>query len=199
MSYAGYLRRLAAQLIDCFLIVNIFLLPLAIASHFFTLTTVPVYLTLSTFTYIIIAVLTMNIVSYCYHILMTIKYGGTVGKLVLNMAIVDAQTNKFLGKKQTIYRVVIGYLFSSQFFGLGFLRMLVHPLNLAWHDELFDTRVILRNRSKIGVVLLVVMVLLNIAMFTFIVYNYTESQLLNDLRLYLSNMLTSLDDLFSKY
>lgn len=198
MSYAGYLRRFAAQLIDCFLLTNIFMIPLAVLSHYFTLPNVPVHLTLATFTYFILVILLMNIVSYAYHILMTIKYGGTVGKLVLNMAVVDAHTHKFLGKKQTIYRVVVGYLFSSQFFGLGFLRMLVNPVNLGWHDELFDTRVILTNKSKAGLILLLVLILSNIAMFVFIIYNFSESHILKELSLYTQNILNSYNDIRGK-
>lgn len=68
-------------------------------------------------------------------------FGGDLGKLLCGLKIVDASTGLHLDLKTALYRQFPGYLFSGGFFGLGYLRVLRNKDNLAWHDELFGTRV----------------------------------------------------------
>jgi uncharacterized RDD family membrane protein YckC len=76
------------------------------------------------------------------------KLGGTPGKLLFGLRVENRDSNELIDKKRAFYRFTLGYFFSSQLFGLGFLRIIKNPENLAWHDDLFFTKV-LKYRSGV--------------------------------------------------
>lgn len=85
-----------------------------------------------------------------YYVILTNKFGGTVGKLIFQLRVVEENSTKFIDKKTAFYRTVLGYIFSGKFFGLGFYQTIRHKDKRAWHDELFETRVISIKDSWMG-------------------------------------------------
>lgn len=69
------------------------------------------------------------------------KKQGTVGKLLLSLRIVDAQTLKPLALRQEVLRY-FGYFLSTLPFGLGFLWIAVDPRKQGLHDRLAGSLVI---------------------------------------------------------
>ena len=179
---AGYFRRLAAFLIDLFVYLDVILVPLYILSLGFTSEYLPAIL--NTLTYIVLVILFGNLLYLVYQINFISTYGGTIGKLLLHMRITDQTSDKFLDTKTAFYRSYIGYAFSSQFFWAGFLRMINHPQNYGWHDELFNTRVVLTNKSTTGVFMLLALV----ALFLVLLYLIGGSISTSDLFDYLMNV-----------
>lgn len=66
---------------------------------------------------------------------------GTLGKLVLRLRIVDAETRFPLQRKQEIIRY-LGYFVSTLPLGLGFFWILVDPRKQGFHDRLAGSVVI---------------------------------------------------------
>jgi uncharacterized RDD family membrane protein YckC len=66
---------------------------------------------------------------------------GTVGKLLLGLRIVDAETLMPLSRKQELIRY-LGYFFSTLPLGLGFLWILVDARKQGFHDRLAGSVVI---------------------------------------------------------
>ncbi len=69
------------------------------------------------------------------------KYGGSVGKLLFGMRIIDAQ-GKYMDRTTAFWRMTAGYAVSAGFLFLGFFWIFRRKENLAWHDRIFDTKVI---------------------------------------------------------
>lgn len=67
--------------------------------------------------------------------------GGTPGKLLMGIIIVDVKTKKFISLKQAFIRM-IGYMVSILTLGLGFIWMLWDKNKQNLHDKLAGTLVI---------------------------------------------------------
>ncbi len=87
-----------------------------------------------------------------YQVYFVSHFGGTIGKLVCGLRIKDSRTDANLDSKTAFYRSYPGYMFSSAFFGLGYLRIIKNDQNLAWHDELFNTKVVKEGSILPGVI-----------------------------------------------
>ena len=107
-------------------------------------------------TYFISMFLVSGIIFTLYKVFFVSKFGGTLGKLLFGLRIVDQSTNEFLNLKRAFFRQVLGYAFSGVLVGLGFFRIIKNPDNLGWHDELFDTKVIRRGGVLGGVLAFIV-------------------------------------------
>lgn len=103
-------------------------------------------------TYFFAAIFIGSLIVIAYQIYFMVRFGGSLGKIVFGLKIVDKDTTNYLDYKTALYRVLIGYAFSAAFFGLGFLRVFKNNENLAWHDELFNTKVTKTGSSVIGIV-----------------------------------------------
>ncbi len=135
---AGFLIRLMATFTDSVLLMLMFLIPPAFISI-----VLEGPISVSMFGYIIMVELILLVpAGLYYYIYFTSKWGGTPGKIVYGLNIVDKDTNKFIDKKTALYRNLIGYTFSGQFLGLGFLRIIKNKEHYSWHDDLFNTKVI---------------------------------------------------------
>lgn len=106
-------------------------------------------------TYFFVAILFGSLIVAAYNIYFTARFGGSLGKIIFGLKILDRDTDNFIDYKTVLYRMLVGYSFSGAFFGLGFLRVIKNSNNLAWHDELFNTRV-----SKTGSIVFGVLALL---------------------------------------
>ncbi len=73
---------------------------------------------------------------------LTSKLGGTIGKMVVNTKVVDAN-GRMISFKKALFRNYIGYIVSGTIAYLGFIWILVDKKNhRAWHDMTADTFVL---------------------------------------------------------
>ena len=115
-----------------------------------------------------------NILMIIYTLFFVGKFGGTLGKLLFGMKIVDRDSGEAIGIKRAFLRTYLGYTFSSQFFGLGYWRIVKHPEKLAWHDELFNTKVVITRGPLLGIIVSIVFPVLS----AIVIYNVIASVLL---------------------
>ncbi|HIH42475.1 TPA: RDD family protein [Candidatus Woesearchaeota archaeon] len=125
-GYAGFWIRVLASIIDS-LIMGI---PFAIA--YVTLSVI--FRAIPGINYIIIVVY-LAIITYMEGI-----KGGTPGKLVLGLKIVDVQGN-LIGIKRAIVRT-LGKMLSGSFFGIGYAVILFDRKKQGLHDKIARTYVI---------------------------------------------------------
>ncbi len=104
-----------------------------------------------------------------YLIYFVSHFGGDLGKLLFGLKILNSRDDSLLDFKTALYRQFPGYIFSVGFFGLGYLRVLKNPNKLAWHDELFGTRVVKSGSLIPGIIATVVLG----AYLTFFAYSLT--------------------------
>ena len=127
MTYASFLQRISGALIDSviFLFVVSFLLrgqqddPQAAGLYFFGV--------------LIAALMFAAIVS--------VRYSGTPGNLLLNCQIVDARTGRSISMKQSVRRS-LGIFLTLATLGIGFLWILVSKNKQALHDKISGTVVV---------------------------------------------------------
>ncbi len=157
MNNAGFFHRFLALLIDLFLLFFIFLiLPIYIFTNITSSQDYPLLL-INGLIFIIIIYMLSAVFYVIYVTFFTSKFGGTPGKLLTSLRVIDYESNNYLSIKTSFIRVAIGYVFSAQFFGLGFLRIIKNPEKLAWHDELFGTKVIKKGSILPGLFLLLLL------------------------------------------
>jgi len=151
---AGFIVRLFALLTDSLLEILIFVIGLY---FFVSVLSVNNFVTssLNLISYIIGFFLLFGIVKLVYSIYFISHFGGTIGKLIFNLKIVDNNTDKLISSKKAFYRLFIGYIFSAQFIGWGFLRVIKKSDKLAWHDELFNTKVVSKGSKLSGIVIFI--------------------------------------------
>lgn len=102
-----------------------------------------------------------------YAALLTTYLGGTLGKLICGLKVIDETNNANLNYKKSLFRHLIGYAFSWTFFGLGFLNILKDPKRQGWHDKAIGSEVIVdRNIWWLGLIALVVLSFINLSLLT---------------------------------
>ena len=157
-SKAPFYLRLTSTLIDLLvlLIPNLlFVLYIAGANN------ITEFLNLS-FWYFGVFLVWFLVVYIFYIALFTSRYGGTLGKLVTGLRVVDEEFN-YLTDKRSVFRHTIGYFVSLMFLGFGYLWMLKDRKSQAFHDKVSHTYVYLvgSNNFVYGFVTLLVLLLLN--------------------------------------
>ncbi len=108
---------------------------------------------------IYIAVLIFPAWHILYSTILTYYFGGTFGKLLFGLTVVDHQ-NKSLSFKKLLFRHSIGYQFSAVIFGLGYLAILKHPQRLAWHDQIVESKVIRSNYPGLLAIVGIILILI---------------------------------------
>ena len=138
VRYASFGARTLAVVIDILVILAFFALIiwLLFSGSILEILTNPLAVLSSSASYRAIDV-TIAVVA----IVMWIRYGGTPGKVVLQLKIVDADSLQHLTLKQAVIRY-LGYIPSTLAFGLGFLWMLQDPKGQCWHDKLANSVVV---------------------------------------------------------
>lgn len=137
IRYAGFWIRLAANLIDTAL---------------FVLLTAPLLFWIYGGSYDPLAsllgqpagwadLLISNLLPIPLAILFWRYRSATPGKMVLKLAIVDAETLGAPGTKQLLIRYA-GYFVCAIPFGYGFIKLGSHPRKQGWHDRMANTLVI---------------------------------------------------------
>ena len=141
-QYAGFLERFLALLIDSFILSTI------ISAGIFALfgsTDVEEMLVdgLTGISAVIYTFLTF-IFPALYSILLWMKYGGTPGKLILGIKVVNEETGENLGLIRSIVRY-IGYLISFIPFLIGYFWAIIDGKNRTWHDMIAGS-VVIKNK-----------------------------------------------------
>ena len=132
---AGLIDRLAANIIDSFLI----LIPLMIVGVISSTPGQPVPRQIVQFVFMAVPV--------AYHwYFWTRREGQTPGKFALGIRVVKADGSK-IGDIDAVMRA-IGYHVSAMLFGLGFIWALLDKNNQSWHDKIARTYVIRSNGQR---------------------------------------------------
>ena len=132
---AGLIDRLAANIIDSFLI----LIPLMIVGVITSSPGQPVPRQIVQFV--------MMAVPVAYHwYFWTRREGQTPGKFALGIRVIKADGSK-IGDIDAVMRA-IGYHVSAMLFGLGFIWALLDKNNQSWHDKIARTYVVRNNGQR---------------------------------------------------
>lgn len=163
---ASFTKRFFAGFLDTTILATVALIPFLV--YVLTLSQSNVLNhTINFLTYYICYLLFYSAILVLYNVYFVSKFGGTLGKLLMGIRIVDQNTENFIRKRTAFFRYTAGYMFSSQFIGLGFMKILKHPAKLAWHDELFNTKVVSVKSALPGIVALTVLLVANVVIFAF--------------------------------
>lgn len=142
--YAGFFMRYFARLADCFIYLFFSFLFLIIAN----LSNKDLRGIILTFGwYIILNLIASLLLPYLYLSWLTYKYGGTPGKLIGGMEVVD-ENGKHLTFGKSLFRHYIGYAVSLLFFGLGFFWVIKDPKKQGWHDQMTGSYVVRKRNSQ---------------------------------------------------
>ncbi len=164
-EYAGFWRRLAAFLIDevvlCILYLPLslispaFLYPIlklgvpqsskASLSYHSSIIQHQVSAALSVFLIALLASLVI-LLTVGYFVILTYRKGGTLGKLLLHLKVVDRHRNR-ISLQTALLRYTVGYATSS-FGGLGFLWIALDGRKQGWHDKIAGTFVVREKRTR---------------------------------------------------
>jgi len=160
-----FVERLLATILDYLILSLVILLPTLI----FSMISAGEHKIGNTFLSFASLALLIVPLSAIYYAVFTAKYGGTFGKLLFGLRVENRDSNELIDKKRAWYRFTLGYFFSAQLFGLGFWRIIKNEESLAWHDELFFTKVLKHKGSAPGYIALVVILVL-IAPMVFLIF-----------------------------
>lgn len=127
MTYAGFLQRLGGGLIDG--VIFLFLTSFFMQGH----QDQPMIGILMLIVSLVVALLIVAV--------LTVRYSGSPGNLLVNCQVVDAATGNPVTFKQAIHRS-IGLYITVASLGLGFLWALVDKNRQAIHDRLAGTVVV---------------------------------------------------------
>lgn len=89
------------------------------------------------------------------------RLGGTIGKLLCGIKIVD-KDGKHLNLRYAFFRNYIGYLVSGLLFNLGFVWILVDKERRGWHDQISGSWVVVKQKAFVWIGLLTFLLLLTI-------------------------------------
>lgn len=134
MKYSSFKLRLIATLIDWSLYFMLFAaLVYYVASRSALSQIVPAVL--------ISVIILLNPVILFLYDLVTYYFGGSPGKLITGQRVVGLD-GKRLSFWRIMFRQSVGYMFSSVFFGLGYLSVIKDEKKQAWHDRAAGSYVI---------------------------------------------------------
>lgn len=161
-SFASFKLRLLAYVND----VNVFLIFHVIFWFYMASATNLVQLGYSFLLYLTLVLIPSFLIgALFYNPWLTTNLGGTLGKLLTGLEVVD-ENNQRLNYKRSFFRYTIGYGFSSIFFFLGFLSVIKDPNKQGWHDKAVGSYVIVKR--KMWPVSLLILILLLIGVFYFV-------------------------------
>lgn len=79
--------------------------------------------------------------AYLYFVISTSFSGGTPGKLLLGLRVLNIKTGKRLGPGRVLLRLLIALTINTISFGLAYLFLIFSKSKRAFHDELTQTSV----------------------------------------------------------
>lgn len=92
------------------------------------------------------------------------RFGGTIGKLLLNLRVRDEES-KYVSRKVAFFREFIAKPISAFFF-VGYIAILFNKEHRGWHDDLSGTYVTKKgNRTIIGLLILLFLLILHVLLY----------------------------------
>lgn len=89
------------------------------------------------------------------------RFGVTPGKLLTGLRITDEEGQN-LTLRRSLFRSLVGYSFSSLYFGLGYLSIIKDEKKQAWHDKAVGSRVwVVRPLWPLALLLLLALIGIN--------------------------------------
>jgi len=158
---AGFFRRYFATMLDFSINMSISFVPFL----FTTFSVVEAYIkSPSSFNVIslilpIVFLFIMPIGIFFYSWYFTHKFGGTIGKILFVLRIVD-EGGSYIDKSTAFWRMTAGRAVSSSFFGLGYFWAFRKKEDLTWHDRFLGTKVLTVGNPIWGIVALVLLKIL---------------------------------------
>jgi uncharacterized RDD family membrane protein YckC len=131
-DYAGFWRRLAGNLVDGFLIII-----WCVVYYVFISKALGVDLTRN----FNLVVLPMSLVVLSVETWCLCRLGGTPGKLLMSLRVIDATSFEYVSTGQAVGRY-FGRILSALPLYLGFLWVVVDAKKQTWHDKLANTVVV---------------------------------------------------------
>lgn len=134
--------------------------------------------------YLVLFIIFYNIFATLYTSYFTYKFGGTLGKLIAGIRVIDLN-GKNLTFKRSLFRHLIGYPVSGLLFGLGFYWIVRDPNKQGWHDQLTGSYVVIKNPSglvRVVVVFIFLAVLNSYLIFTTVQALFTNQPLKDDIK-----------------
>lgn len=127
MTYASFLQRISGAMIDG--VIFLFVVSFLVRGHQNDPQLAGAY-----FLFALLVALTIVAV-------VSVRYSGTPGNLLLNCQIVDAETGNAISVKQAIHRS-LGIFLTITTFGIGFLWILFNKNKQALQDKISNTVVV---------------------------------------------------------
>ena len=127
MNYASFPIRFLALLIDVILIGVV----KAVIAGVMGGTEAPVMVTTL-----------LDVAGIAYLVIMTSKYGATVGKMIMKLKVQNVNTGANLNLVEAVLREFVGRILSGLPLALGYFWMLWDPKKQTWHDKLAKSVVV---------------------------------------------------------
>lgn len=178
MHKAGFLIRLQAQIIDStFWLLTLIAPAWYIANYYRSLQELIPALGIW-FYYLAFVVPTLSLL---YKVILTIKFGGGIGKLSCGIKVVG-EDGKLLKLWPATFRYIVGYFISSLLFGLGFLWIRRDKNKQGWHDQISGTYVCYHKIKRwiIGSALMIILLFTNSFLISNMIKSIKENELLKN-------------------
>lgn len=88
-----------------------------------------------------------TIAGFVYYIVLTVKYGQTLGKMAAGIQVIHQEGEALTWGKVT-YREIVGKIVSCLVLFIGYLAVAFDPKKRAWHDRMAKTYVVKRKSQK---------------------------------------------------
>lgn len=86
-----------------------------------------------------------TIAGFVYYIVLTVKYGQTLGKMVAGIEVIHQEGEELTWGK-VMYREIIGKIVSCLGLFIGYLAVAFDSKKRAWHDRMAKTYVVKRRK-----------------------------------------------------
>ena len=167
---AGFFRRYFAQVLDTFIGMSITIVPFFVLTFSAVTAYIKSPMELNPLSLVppVALLFLMPIVIFFYSWYFTHKFGGTIGKLLFGLRIVDG-SGAYIDKATAFWRMTVGYTISSTFLGLGYFWAFRKKEDLTWHDRFLGTKVLTVGKPIWGIVALVLLKILFIVLLVYFV------------------------------
>ncbi|KKS07264.1 MAG: hypothetical protein UV83_C0016G0005 [candidate division WWE3 bacterium GW2011_GWE2_43_18] len=167
---AGFFRRYFAQVLDTFIGMSITIVPFFVLTFSAVTAYIKSPMELNPLSLVppVALLFLMPIVIFFYSWYFTHKFGGTIGKLLFGLRIVDGN-GAYIDKATAFWRMTVGYTISSTFLGLGYFWAFRKKEDLTWHDRFLGTKVLTVGKPIWGIVALVLLKILFIVLLVYFV------------------------------
>ncbi len=154
-SYAGFFIRLLARLFDLSLWFTI----LVLIVFFLDLGHKGIRDLFISGSFVIIFLFFIDFLDCLYLSLTTSFWGGSLGKLIAGLYVIDANGQK-LSLFKTFFRYLVGYKAAALLFGLGFFWIIKDRQKQGWHDQLTGSYVVYQRKNRFWLLLLSLILIL---------------------------------------